>query len=54
MKNFETQKFLREAVQKYCEEKGVELIVFPQNNSPLHESARQLKNLLEEKKLTKK
>jgi hypothetical protein len=53
MKNFETQKFLWEAVQKYCEEKGVELIIFPQDNSPVHDSALKLKNLLEEK-LTKK
>ena len=53
MKNFETQKFLREAVQKYCEGKGVELIIFPQNNSPVHDSALKIKSLLEEKLVKK-
>jgi len=53
MKNFETQKFLLEATQKFCQEKGVELIIFPQNNSSVQDSALKLKNLLEGK-LTEK
>ena len=53
MKNFETQKFLLEATKKFCEEKGVELIVFPQDNSSVQDSALKLKSLLEGK-LTEK
>ena len=48
-KNFETQKFLLEATRKYCEEKGVELIIFQQGNSSPRDSALKIKNLLGEK-----
>ena len=53
MKNFETQKFLLEATKKLCEEKGIELIIFKQDNSSVQETALKLKNLLGDK-LTKK
>ncbi|CAH1756648.1 11271_t:CDS:2 [Entrophospora sp. SA101] len=49
MKNFETQKFLLEATQKLCAEKGIELIIFPQDNSSIKDSALNLKSLLEDK-----
>jgi len=49
MKNFETQKFLREATQKYCEEKGIEFIISPQDNSSPQETAEKIKNLLGDK-----
>ncbi|CAG8546342.1 4489_t:CDS:2 [Paraglomus occultum] len=48
MKNFETQKFLREATQKYCEERGKEFIIFPQDNSSAQEAAQKIKNLFDE------
>ena len=48
-KNFETQKFLLEATQKLCAEKGIELIVFQQDNSAVQDSALKLKKILEEK-----
>ncbi|CAI2167663.1 18435_t:CDS:1 [Funneliformis geosporum] len=49
LKNFETQKFLLEATKKLCEEKGIQLIVFPRDNSSPEDSAASLKNHLEEK-----
>ena len=49
MKNFETQKFLLEATKKLCEEKGIELIIFPRGTSSVEDSAAKLKKLLEEK-----
>jgi hypothetical protein len=49
MKNFETQKFLREAVQKYCEEKGTELVIFHPGNNSVQDSALKLKELLQQK-----
>ncbi|MEG7978674.1 MAG: hypothetical protein NY202_01890 [Mollicutes bacterium UO1] len=53
MKNFETQKFLLEATQKFCQEKGVELIIFPQDSSAVQHSALELKNLLADKIIEK-
>ena len=53
LKNFETQKFLLEATKKLCEEKGIELIIFPRGNSSVEDSAASLKNLLEEKLVKK-
>ena len=53
MKNFETQKFLWEATQKYCEERGKEFITFPQDNSSAQETAQKIKNLLGDKLATK-
>ena len=49
LKNFETQKFLLEATKKLCEEKGIELIIFPRDASPIEGSALKLKNLLDGK-----
>jgi hypothetical protein len=49
MKNFETQKFLLEATKKLCEEKGIELIIFQQDNSSAQDTALKLKGLLEDK-----
>ena len=49
MKNFETQKFLLEATQKLCAEKGIELIIFPQDDSSIQDTALKLKNLLAKK-----
>jgi hypothetical protein len=52
-KNFETQKFLLEATQRLCAEKGIELIIFQQDNSAVQDSALKLKKILTEKsKLT--
>ncbi len=48
-KNFETQKFLLEATQKLCAEKDIELIIFPQDNSAVQDSALKLKKILEKK-----
>ncbi|MCE8168330.1 MAG: deoxynucleoside kinase [Candidatus Moeniiplasma glomeromycotorum] len=48
-KNFETQKFLYEATQKYCAEKGVELISLARDNSSFSELADQLTKILESK-----
>jgi len=45
-KNFETQKFLLEATQKLCAEKGIELIIFQQDNSAVQDSALKLKKML--------
>ncbi|CAG8773777.1 3836_t:CDS:1, partial [Ambispora leptoticha] len=33
LKNFETQKFLLEATKKLCEEKNIELIIFPRGTA---------------------
>lgn len=52
LKNFETQKILLEATKKLCEEKSIELIIFPRDASSIEESALKLKNLLDDK-LTK-
>ncbi|CAI2183300.1 1149_t:CDS:2 [Funneliformis geosporum] len=49
LKNFETQQFLLEATKKLCEEKGIELIIFPRDSSSPEDSAVRIKNLLEEK-----
>src|SRR4051812_33251000 len=49
LKNFETQKFLLEATKKLCEEKGIELIIFPRSDSSVEDSALKLKNLLDDK-----
>ena len=49
LKNFETQKFLLEATKKLCEEKGIELIIFPRGTSSVEDSAQSLKKILEEK-----
>ncbi|CAG8574059.1 2323_t:CDS:1 [Ambispora gerdemannii] len=49
MKNFETQKFLLEATQKLCQEKGIELIIFPQDNSSAQGASLKLKGLLKDK-----
>jgi len=53
LKNFETQKFLLEATQKLCEEKGIELITFSRGTSSLEDSTARLKNLLEGKLVKK-
>ena len=53
LKNFETQKFLLEATQKLCEEKGIELITFSRGASSLEDSTARLKNLLEGKLVKK-
>ena len=45
-KNFETQKFLLEATQKLCAEKGIELIIFQQDSSAVQDSALKLKKIL--------
>ena len=49
LKNFETQKFLLEATKKLCEEKGIELIIFPRGASSIEDSALKLKKLLDDK-----
>ena len=49
LKNFETQKFLLEATKRLCEEKGIELIIFPRDASSIEESVLKLKNLLDDK-----
>jgi len=49
LKNFETQKLLLEATKKLCEEKGIELIIFPRGASSIKDSALSLKKILEEK-----
>lgn len=49
LKNFETQKFLLEGTKKLCEEKGIELIIFPRDASSVEDSALKLKNLLDDK-----
>jgi len=49
LKNFETQRFLLEATKKMCEEKGIELIIFPRGTSSVEDSALKLKNLLDDK-----
>jgi hypothetical protein len=49
LKNFETQKFLLDATKKLCEEKGIELIIFPCDASSVEDSALKLKNLLDDK-----
>ena len=49
LKNFETQKFLLEATKKLCEEKDIELIIFPRGTSSVEDSAQSLKKILEEK-----
>src|SRR5687767_9862506 len=49
LKNFETQKFLLEATKKLCEEKGIELIIFPRGDSSIEDSALKLKKLLDDK-----
>jgi hypothetical protein len=40
---------LREAAEKLCAEKGIELIIFPQDNSSVQDSALKLKEILTEK-----
>ena len=45
-KNFETQKFLLEAAQKYCEERGIQLIIFRQERRSFHEAILKLKEIL--------
>jgi hypothetical protein len=49
LKNFETQKFLLEATKKLCEEKGIELIIFPRDASSVEDSALKLKKILTER-----
>lgn len=49
LKNFETQKFLLEATQKLCEERGIELIIFQKGNLSPEDSAKKIKEILESK-----
>jgi adenylate kinase family enzyme len=49
LKNFETQKFLLEASKKLCEEKNIELILFPRSTASIEDSVLSLKKILEEK-----
>jgi len=49
LKNFETQRFLLEATKKLCEEKGIELIIFPRGTISVEDAALSMKKILEEK-----
>lgn len=49
LKNFETQKFLLEATKKLCEERGTELIIFPQGDNSPQTSAKKIKEILDNK-----